>query len=371
MAVKINYLSLINVDTNKLGQVDFFDSYMTPSKDFPYFFIDQKNTTLYYANWPLLVPFLYLQKVKIVSSSKTETSSFPVATFTNNAGTVTLNFTNANSVSALKALLEDREAYFLENGSYIGWNKTFTPMSNITNGSVTFFSASTTYYITSITVNTVNTTATLVATSTNTTNVSTPYTLTNINLEFYLYRIPGQLDNQSVYYSGTKGKFICNNNTNLFLTGLKIRSQIIGHTHEHIHNMNNHTHTMQHTHDLSGHSHYMNHQHFYQDYRSNGQNIGYIPNPFTSETLTSGPYDTYGETGYTRDYTNGPNINSTGPATVSTTSTPSNNVTSNTLIKTTDIDTVNSNLNNFKVNNKILPETYTIYSYIYGQTFTT
>lgn len=369
MPIKINYLSLINVDNNEIGQIDFFDSYITPSKDFPYFYIGQRNTILYSTNWPTLVPFLYSQKIKIINSSKVETNSFLVHSFTNAAGIATLNFTNTNSVAILKGLLEDREAYFLENGTYNDWNKTFTPKTNITNGSITFFTANANYYITNVTVNTVNNTGTIVATAINTTNVTTAYVLTNTEIEFGLFRIPGQSDSQSVYFSGIKGRFIRNNDTNLSLNGLKIKSQIIGHTHEHIHNMNNHTHTMPHTHDLSGHSHYMNHQHDYNDVISNRSGLGYVRNPFTAESIANPPYDTYDVTGYTRDYTNSPNINSTGDASQSTTSVPSNNTTSNVLSRTTNIDNIYSNINNFKVNNKIIPESYTIYPYIYGQTY--
>jgi hypothetical protein len=367
MPIKINYLSLINVDNNEIGQIDFFDSYMTPSKDFPYFYIGQKNTILYSANWPTLVPFLYSQKIKIVNSSKTETNSFLVHSFTNAAGVATLNFTNANSVSILKGLLEDREAYFLENGTYNDWNKTFTPKTNITNGSTTFFTANANYYISSITVNTVNSTGTIVANAINATNVTTAYVLTNIEIEFGLFRIPNQSDSQSVYFSGIKGKFVRNNDTNLSLNGLKIKSQIIGHTHEHIHNMNNHTHTMPHTHDLSSHSHYMDHQHDYNDIRSDYATLNLAA--FTRESIVNPPYDTYNVTGYTRDYTDSPNINSTGDASQSVTSTPSNNITSNVLSRTTNKDDTNSNNNNFKVNDKIIPESYTIYPYIYGQTY--
>ena len=369
MPIKINYLSLINDQNKELGEIDFFDSYITPSKDFPYFYIGQRNTVLYYSNWVNLVPFLYSQKIKIINNLKVETSSFLVHSFTNEAGIATLNFTNANSVAILKGLLEDREAYFLENGTYNDWNKTFTPKANITNGSITFFTANANYYITNVTVNIVNNTGTIVATAINTTNVSTAYVLTNIEIEFGLFRIPGQSDTQSVYFSGVKGKFICNNNTNLSLNGLKTKSQIIGHIHEHVHNMNNHTHTMPHTHDLSGHTHYMDHQHNYNDYRSDYDGLNFVPNPFTNLSLNREPYDAYKVTSYTRDYTDPPNINSTGDASQSTTSTPSNNTTSGVLSRTTNKDDTNSNENNFKVNNKIIPESYTIYPYIYGQSY--
>lgn len=368
MPVKINYLSLINVDQNEIGQIDYFDTYIPPSKDFPYFLMDQKSTTLYYNNWPDLTQFMYTQKVKIIQTNKSITDSFAVTSFTNTAGQVaTLNFTNANSVAVLKALLEDRESYYLENSTYTGWNKTFTPLSNITNGSVTFFNANANYYITGITVN--NNTGTITASSLSTTVVSSAYTLTNINLEFGIYRIPGQTALQSVYYSGIKGRFISNNNTNVIFGSLKIRSQIIGHTHEHIHDMNDHTHTMPHTHDLSSHSHYMNHQHNYNDYRSNGSGLGFVPQPLTYATASTPPYDTYRVNNYTRDYTDGPSPNITGTASNSTTSTPSNNTTSTVQSRTTNQDNIFSNSDSFKVNSKILPETYTVYQYMYGKTY--
>ena len=369
MAIKVNYLSLINIDVVNIGQIDFFDNYILPSKDFPYFFLDQIGITVSYVNWPELVPFFYTQKIKTISTDKIATENFLVYSFTATTGTVTLNFTNTESVNVLRALLEDRNSYYLENNNYIGWKKTFTPTSDITNGSQTFFVANQNYYIDSVTVNENNNTGTIIATSTNLTNVSSVYVLSNKNIEFGLYRIPGQTASQSIYYSGIKGRYLCNNNLNILLGGLKIKSQIIGHTHEHIHNMNNHTHTMQHSHGLNGHSHYMSHAHRYTDTRSGGQSLGL--HAFPNASPFGGPYGTGRVTSSGRDSTDGPSTNSTSDATVSITTTPSNNITSDVLSKTTDIDDIYSNNNNLKINNKIIPETYTVYPYVYGKTYNT
>lgn len=372
MALTINYLSLINVDNNRLGQIDFFDTYRPPSRNFPYFFIDQRNITLNSLNWPELVPFLYDQKIKIIQTNKTEIAAFAVASFTNTAGQVaTLNFTNVNSITVLADLIEDRESYFLENGeSYTGWNKTFTPLSAITSGGTTFFAANANYFITGITVDTVNNTGTITATSLSATVVSTPTVLSNINLEFGFYRIPGQLANQSVYYSLSRGRLIMNNNTNLFLSGLKVKSQIIGHTHEHIHDMNNHTHNFPHTHDLNNHSHGMNHQHGYYDSLAENAGLGSPGNPLAVYNITTFPFDVYRETNTAnRDFTDGPNINSTGPTSNLNTDSISNNITSGVSARTTNQDDNFSNNNNLKINSKILPETYTVYQYIYGRSY--
>ena len=365
MAVSINYLSLNNMDLNLIGQIDFFDQFVLPTRDFPYFFLDQQSTNISYNNWPDLVPYLYLQKIKIVNNDKSLIENFKIYSFTASTGTVTLNFTNTDSMKIIRALNEDRLAFFLEYGTYTGWNKTFTPINDITNATVTFFTANQNYYITNILINEINNTGTITATSSNQTNVTTPYILNEKYIEFGLHRIPNQTNIQMVYYSGIKGRYFCNNMNGMF-NGLKIRSQMIGHIHEHTHEMSNHTHTLAHSHNIGHHSHYMDHTHNYWEGRSDVNTISTAA--WRDGHPITGPYDTYRVTDYTRDYTDGPTNNSTNNVNV-TSNSISNNITSENLVKTTNIDNIYSNDFNLKINNKIIPETYTIFPYIYGKTY--
>lgn len=369
MAVRINYLEIRNQASIRVGEIEFFDSYKTPSTKFPYFYLDQKNTEIRYQNWPSLVPYLFSRTISFVNADKVLSNSFPIASFSNSAGSLaTLNFTDANALNIIRALIEDRNTYYLDNNnSYTGWNRTLTFLQSIIISGVTYFVANATHYINSISINEQTSTGSITVSS-NSSNVLSTTNLTNINVEFGLFRIPGQSSTDSVYYSMTKGKFLCNNDNSVFVNGLKFRSQIIGHAHDHQHGLNNHAHTMAHTHSLNNHTHLMTHNHIYTDNRSTISTISVGDSYFKTMYSSLSNYDQYRETSNSNEFTFGPSINVTSEASNTITDSISATNTSGILAKTTDDDNAlfsSSNLN-FKVSSKNIPEAYTVYAYFYG-----
>ena len=365
MPININYLQLKNQENVQVGEIEFFDSYKPASSVFPYFYLNQKSTVLNYQNWPLLVPYLYDQKICVIDINKTINHCFTVYSFSNSNGVATLNFTSESALKVLKALIEDRKSYYLDNNnSYADWNKTITPKIDITVNGIVFFAIGINYYINNVVVE--NNTGYITVSSGNATVINNAI-LTNIKIDFGLYRIPGKSRTEEVYYSMTKGKFLSNTNPDTFLSGLRVRSQIIGHTHNHNHSLNNHTHIMQHTHGLNNHTHYMAHSHEYVDFKSNMNQI-FVGDMYT-KVVTGGLslFDQYRQTSQSKEFTDGPNINLTSLNVNNTTNSISTNVTLDVSVKTTDDDNgIFSNANNLKINNKNIPESYTVYPYIYG-----
>jgi hypothetical protein len=369
MSVRINYLEIRNQPTIRVGEIEFFDSYKLPSKKFPYFHLGQKNMEISYQNWPNLTSYLFEKTISVIDINKNLTDTFQIYSFSNLNGESTLTFNDINALRVLVALIEDANTYYLENNSYSGWNKTLTFLQSITIGGITYFTANSTYYINSITVNFQNATASITLTSGSLNSVNTT-TLTGINVEFGLFRIPGKSNLDAVYYTATKGKFLCNNNNNVFINGLNFRSQLLGHTHDHQHNLNNHSHTMAHTHGLNNHTHSMNHTHNYTDNRSSIGVISlgdsYLKTLFSSLSVT----DQFRNTSQSTEFTAPPNNNVTGEASITSTNSISHINTSNISAKTINNDGgLYSNNLNFKVNSKIIPESYTIYAYFYGETY--
>ena len=365
MSINVNYLSLKSQTNTQIGEIELFEIYKPPSTIFPYFYLHQKNITIFSQNWPTLVPYLYSQILEIIDINKNKIYFFPIYSLSSVNKVVTLTFNDSNSLIAIAALIEDRKTYFLENNnSYIGWNKTFTPKNNISINGISFFLANNNYYIDNLSLQ--NNIATISVTTDYTGTINTTI-LNSVNIEFGLYRIPNSQSN--VYYTGIKNSYFCNNDNNL-LKGLKIRSQIMGHAHEHSHHLNNHNHTMQHTHNMN-HRHYMYHTHSYVDTVSNMSNLLY-GNSYTYYNLYT-TYDSsneYKSTNPSREYTDQSDINLTSDANNITTDTISNNISSNIIEETLEPNNdINSNYTNFVKNSKIIPESYTVYAYIYGQQY--
>ena len=371
MSIKILYTNIEQKDSEPVGKVFLFDKYQTPSAFFPYLHLGEKSQILKYENWPDLVPYLYDKKIGFfttIAGVYQYKNNFQIYSILSANSLLTLKFIDINSVNVLKALDEDKKMHYMENETNNDWNKTFTPLGDITINGITFLIKGINYYIKDITI-----TNDLLATMTVSISVSNQLVETLIygkNIEFGLHRIPGQTYSESVFFYSIKGKTFAASDSTNFIPGLRTRSQIIGHTHNHTHNMNNHTHSLSHSHDLSGHVHYMNHQHGYNDVR-NGNPYHLAPwDPWVNPTpMGVNNYDIGRGTDHTRDYTDGPNNNSTQDANTPNTSAPSNNLTTDILSKNISKDDIYSNSNNFKVGNKTFGETYTICAYIYGKRY--
>jgi len=367
MGIKVNYLTLKNKESINIGQIEFFDSFITTNSFFPYFYMGEKNQTLDYANWPDLVPYFYEQKLKLININKQTTESFPIHSFTANNGIISLKFTHLDSVKICKILNEDRKMSFINNNGYSEWKKTITPLSNVTNGTLTFLEKDKNYYINNIIINENNSILEII--SSQTSNMANEYILTNINLEFGPYRIPNKTFQESVLYNGTSAKYFINNSLDIFIGNLNMRSQIMGHTHEHTHNMNNHTHILNHTHDLSNHVHFMSHNHNYIDTINTTENIMVGDTSY----VNVGAFSVSGNNSRTTSISNlqntdVPNINVTGQASNSTTNSISNNLSGN--IISDDIKQNNDGvLGTLKIKSVMTPETYPVYAYIFGKRY--
>jgi hypothetical protein len=373
MAIKIIYTSKVEEKEEPVGKIVMFDRYIQPNPFFPYFYLGERNETLNYTNWPDLVPYLYNKTLGFfttINNIYQYKNLFNVYSLTASGNIITLKFVDVESVKALTALDEDRKLHFLENNTYTNWNRTITSTSDFTINNYNYLFKDTNYYINDITI--------ISATNANLTIINNVPNLnetliTNKNIEFGLHRIPGNTALERVFYHGLKGKTFAFSDSLDLMPGLRTRSQIMGHAHDHTHTLNNHTHTMAHTHDLSNHTHYMNHRHGFNDIR-NGDNKDISPwarNPISNPLLSTNNYAISQITGYikNRQFTDPPSNNNSGAASVSTTSDASNTNTSNILSKTTDKDDINSNTNNLKIGDKTFSETYTVYAYIYARKY--
>ena len=369
--LKINYLIPSNKNQSLIGRIMFSKEYQLPSIDFPYFYLNSQNETLYYENWPDLVPYLYgktLGFFTTISNNYLFKDKFEVYSFfVQNANEIILKFTDSNSMKALNALDEDKKLYFLENGNLTEWNRTITPNSDFkTSDNVTFLNSNENYKISNINIES-NNLGYLTLSIINTQIYSEEQFLNNKTAEFGLYRQANKKANESVFYIGVKNKFFSTPNSDNLIGGLKIRSQIIGHTHDHIHTVN-HTHTMPHTHDLRNHAHYMDHQHSYDDTRSDAYTHGNGVGDFAPSS--NGQTESVRTTGYaSKGTTDGPDRNTSGNATQSTTSVPSNNFLTSISAKTINKDDLFTDSNKFKYGDKNNYDSIVYFAYMYGASY--
>lgn len=382
---KIIYAT-VEVETEEpIGKIILFDKYISPSPFFPYFYMGQENQILNYSNWPDLVSYLYDKKIGVfvyTNDNYVYKDNYQVMSFLNNNGDLTLNFEDPNMVKITKALLEDRLVYYLENNnSNVGWNKTITPLNDIILNNKIFLYKDTNYNIKSLSfTESQNKSSIVIRTNINDNVPLTP--LIDKRIEFGLHRIQGKKKNESVIYFGLKGKTFSSTDSTNLLGGLRTRSQLSGHLHSHVHNMNNHTHQMQHTHSLNSHTHDMLHSHSYLDssppsesqrysilYGTNfniplvsarinrADSTGQMINRIDSLTQLPSVNTDSPNNNFTQNYSE----NSTVPN-INNTSTQNEN---NSIIH----DDIYTNERNFKYGNKNFSETYTIFPYMYAKKY--
>lgn len=385
MPIKINYLTPSDANKALIGKLVFMNEYRTPAVDFPYYYLGPKNEIIYYSSWPELVPYLYDKKLGFFTTINNVyqfKDNFTVSGFSiSSGGILTLNFNDTDSLNALRALHEDREIYFLENSTYVGWNRTITPLNNIDLNSKIYLTAFQNYTIDTIEI--ISSLQINLKIKISSLEVISLQLLNNKSVEFGLYRMEGKSQTQSIYYNGIRNKYFISPNSTNFIGGLRTKSQLIGHSHEHTHDMSNHTHTMIHTHDMGNHRHVMTHSHTYLDSSAAPYSTLYGP------VLIPGGYGAY-YTGYganiasvqttdtrvtnnSRTTTDGPSNNTSGQANNSTTGTPINLSTNNNTginsVRTISKDDIYTNSNNFKVGNKTQYDSNVVYTYIYGLTY--
>jgi hypothetical protein len=368
MSLKMIYTVIETVtedEIDNLGKIIIFDKYTPPSPFFPYFYLSEKSETLNHENWPDLVEYLYDRKLGFfatISNLYQYINYFGISSFvySQTDKILTLRFTqNPLNQTLLKAIQEDRDLYYFENGTYSGWNRTITPIIDLKYNNNFVLYKDNNYYIQSVNYLTYNLNISI---NLNIGNV-TQLNLTNQNFEFGLYRIPNKTRFQSVYYHGLNGKTFCNADNFDLIPGLRTRSQIMGHTHEHVHNMT-HTHTMPHTHDLNNHSHGMIHTHgYYDSTNSSISNVNILDGNSSSQNLTNQSILGTKTTGEYAGLTDPPNNNITQSYNANSSS-PNNNITSGILSRTTNKDDNHTTDINFKVGNKTISGSYTVFPYI-------
>ena len=372
MSINILYTnaSVSTIDTDPIGKIVFFDKYQTVSAFFPYFYMGEQNQVLNYSNWPELVPYLYDKKLNIFNpSTNTNTNIFPISAFSLNNKLLALKFTDQNIIKTISMLDEDRKLYYLENNnSYNNWNRTITPLNNLVFNNKTYLTKDSNFYINNITI---SAGFAIIYISVPQFSESILETASTISFEFGLYRIPNNNSFQSVYYSRLKGKYFSLSDYNNMIGGLRTRSTMMGHLHEHIHDMQNHTHAMPHTHDLSNHTHGMSHLHGFRDFK-NGDliNVNILNGTGLSVNLVSNNFEQFATTDFnTNPITGTPSNNLTQNfSDLSVIADP--NETSNIQVKTTDMNTQYlTNSDYFKVDNKNYAETYTIFPYMFGKKY--
>jgi hypothetical protein len=384
MAIKINYLTPSDKNKSLMGRMVFLNEYKEAAIDFPYFYLGPKSETINYSNWPDLVPYLYDKKLGFfvtINNNYQFKDNFKIFSFSLLNGILTLNFTDEYSLKALLALYEDRETYYFENNTYVGWNRTITPINNIDLNNKVYLTSNQNYNIDNIEI--ISDLQINLKIRVSSLEIISLQILNNKNVEFGLYRIEGRNRTQSIYYHGLKTKYFTTSNSNDLIGGLRTRSQVIGHSHEHTHDMGEHTHTMIHTHTMSNHRHAINHTHTYIDSTASTYSTSFGP------VLIPGGYGAlyYGynvnvastravdnrTTNNSRNFTDGASPNLSGQANNQTMSPPANlstnNNTSFNLTKTTNKDEIYSTDNNFKVGNKNYYDSNISYVYIYGLSY--
>jgi hypothetical protein len=375
MAINIIYTTSEEntLSGDPIGKIIFFDKYISPSAFFPYFYMGEKSQILDYNNWPDLVPYLYDKKlgIFILSNSRYEyKTNFQISGFYNTKGKLTLRFdNNPIMINIINALIEDRKVHYLENNSsYSNWNKTITPLSDIVYQNKILLYKDTNYYIEDLNIINLEQNNSSISINISIKDTFTYTSLNGKNIEFGLHRIPGKTKVQSVLFPGIKGKtFSTTDNVNM-ICGLRTVSQISGHVHQHIHNLNNHTHTMPHTHDMSNHTHNMQHTHNYSDFYAHSGTIFPILNGNARNLHLLGSFsDQQRITMETRVNTD-PNYDNTSVFTGNSLE-PNIKQTENVNRMEIDKDNFYTKDNNFKVGNKNFSETYTIYSYIYAKKY--
>jgi hypothetical protein len=375
MSIKINYLIPSDKDQSLIGRIVFLRNFKETGVDFPYFYMGARNEILNQNNWPDLVPYLYDKKIILFNNNET-IDSFQIYncyTEISNTNIFCLEFRNINSINSLNGLIEDKKMSSLENNE---WYRTITPLNDIMINNEIILKEKENYKIDDIII--LSPTIIKVNIKINNSDAIRPTLLNNKNIEFGLYRIEGTKN--SIIYNAVSGKYFSTPNSKDFIGGLKIRSQLIEHAHKHTHDIT-HTHTMSHMHDMSNHTHNMQHTHSYSDmtsdpvYINNGSvMIGTYGNELytgTNVNVPSGPLSTMTKTSNltNKTLTDPPNPNITGLPDFNTTSSPNNNVTSEVLSKTTEFDSKNTNINNFKIGDKNYYDSNIVYVYIFGGSY--
>lgn len=373
MAIKMIYTVIETVSDDQIdsvGKIIFFDKYSPPSAFFPYFYLSERSQTLNYDNWPELVKYFYDKKLGFfttINNIYQYKDIFEINGFDYNPVTriLTLKFVqNTINETLLRSIKEDRDLYFFENGNYTNWNRTITPVVDLIHNSQTILFKDSNYFINDLNYFTYRLDISINL------NIGTVNRsgLTNQTFEFGLHRLPNRTKFQSIYYHGIKGKTFAITDNDQLISGLRSRSQIMGHTHDHTHNMA-HTHTMSHTHDLSNHSHGMLHNHGYGDSTNNGVTaISVLDGNFYSQNLTNASVLYTVTTGEFSGSTDIPSNNITQVFN-SNTSVPNNNNTSGITVRTTNKDNNHSTDLNFKVGNKTFGESYPIFPYMYARKY--
>lgn len=387
MPLKINYLTASDKLRSLIGKITFYNTYKKPSAIFPYFFLGTKSEIINFDNWPYLVPYLYNKKLGYFTEDNNKyqfKDTFLITGFyINNNTTITLTFSNKYSLKALNALIEDRELFRFENGSYNNWNRTVTFLSDISANNKIILNKKENYKIENLiklTNNQINMEIKIAKNE----NVNLQL-LNNKEIEFGLYRIEGKKQNESILYHGINNKYFCTPSEIDFFGGLRNRSQIVSHYHDHKHSMNNHTHKLVHNHDLSNHSHDITHTHNYSESVGSPRNYitgpTYIQHTYHVETYWGQSMSLFGAIGQdmiknsllTREITDPPSFLNTDKPDISITGSAVNSSTGDNtsinLTKTTSMDGLLTNENNFKIGNKNLYDSNIVYAYIYGGKF--
>jgi hypothetical protein len=376
MSIKINYLIPSDKDQALIGRIVFLKNFKQTGVDFPYFYMGEKNQILNKPNWPDLVPYLYDKKIIIFNNNNAIDyfSIYNCYTEINDTSVFSLEFRDEKSIIALNGLIEDKKMSLLENNNE--WYRTITPSNDIMINNKIILKEKENYKIDDIIM--LSPTIIKVNIKINNSDAIRPTLLNNKNIEFGLYRIEGTKN--SIIYNAVTGKYFSTSNSKDFIGGLKTRSQLIEHAHRHIHDIT-HTHTMSHMHDMSNHTHNMQHTHSYSDmtsgpgYINNGSvmigTYGNILYTGWNANLPSGPLSvTTKATNLTnKTLTDPPIPNITGLPNFNTTSSPDNNVTSEILSKTTELDNKYTNINNFKIGDKNYYNSDVIYVYIFGGSY--
>lgn len=371
MPLKINNLTLQTTKSAEIGQIEFFDYFRKTDEYFPFLYLNHPQNVLNIVNWPQLVPYLYDRKIELIDNDLNSYSSFQINTMSAVNSKVTFTFTETKAINVINSLYEDKLYNMSENnGSNVNWNKTFTPLTNIQNDGVVIFYANNNYSIEDITISS-NSVSISSMTEVQNLNIQT-INLVDNSLEFGLFRLSGGIENGIVSRPSLIGKYLCSNNLNN-LNGLNVKSQLIGHSHLHTHNLNKHIHNFSHTHGMNNHTHGIYHNHDYLDTRSQIPWI-YVSQfgPSYGANIANTPFDRYPNVGSaTKISTGQPTNNTSGPANVSTTDRSTMMTAGIENVYSSNSVSIDSAINplGLKINSEIMPESYIVYPYMYGGKF--
>jgi hypothetical protein len=199
-----------------VGKLSWFEDYIAPSTNFPWFHLGQADVVVDSANWPDLVTYLRNKKLIFFDNgSSIPVNDFNIESYSLTSNVVTLVFTNTTIEKAVLAALADDQ---LVHGSYTNWKilNLTTTLGAIVPGE---------YQISNINAGSRTISFIFTAANISSTPVST-------SVEFYTHRILGSSTTANHYRVTGRTLMTVGDENGYIVGGLRRRDYFQGHIHQ-------------------------------------------------------------------------------------------------------------------------------------------